>query len=68
MLARVEMKGLPLGLVSVGMAVGPNEASGLGEKVGGLGVMRNPECVSRCEEIVQMEVRGVVMEKEELQK
>lgn len=30
--------------------------------------MRNPECVSRCEEIAQMEVRGVVMEKEELQK
>lgn len=30
--------------------------------------MRSPECVSRCEEIVQMKVRGVVMEKEELQK
>lgn len=34
MLARVEMKGLPLGPVSVGMTVGPNEASGLGEKKG----------------------------------
>lgn len=34
MLARVETKGLPLGPGSVGTAVGPKEASGLGEKKG----------------------------------
>lgn len=35
-------------------------------RVGGPEVMRSPERVSRCEDIVQVEIWGVVIRKEEL--